>query len=58
MRLVMLDGFVLAAAGTLIGVLFAPGIEKVLGALLVGVSGTSPLLLLSASSQSPTLGTN
>ena len=45
MRLVMLDGLVLAATGTVIGVFFAIGIGKVLAALLVGVSGTSPVLL-------------
>jgi ABC-type antimicrobial peptide transport system permease subunit len=45
MRLVILDGLVLAATGTVIGVFFALGIGKVLAALLVGVSGTSPLLL-------------
>lgn len=44
-RLVMLDGASLAVAGMLIGVLFAIAIGKVLGALLVGVSGTSPALL-------------
>jgi predicted permease len=45
MRLVMLDGVSLALAGLVFGVLLALAIGKVLGALLVGVSGTSPLLL-------------
>jgi predicted permease len=45
MRLVMFDGVSLALAGMLIGVLLAIAIGKVLGALLVGVSGASPALL-------------
>ena len=45
LRLVMLDGLVLAAAGTVIGGLLALGIGRVLAALLVGVTGTSPALL-------------
>jgi predicted permease len=44
-RLVMLDGASLALAGMIIGVIFALAIGKVLGALLVGVSGASPALL-------------
>ncbi|HEU6450352.1 MAG TPA: ABC transporter permease [Gemmatimonadaceae bacterium] len=44
-RLVMLDGISLAVAGMLIGVILAFAIGKVLGALLVGVSGASPALL-------------
>ncbi|HET7622666.1 MAG TPA: FtsX-like permease family protein [Gemmatimonadaceae bacterium] len=43
--LVMLDGLSLAVAGMLIGVIFAIAIGKVLGALLVGVNGASPVLL-------------
>ena len=45
LRLVMLDGLVLAAVGTVIGVILALGVGKVLAALLVGVTGTSPMLL-------------
>ncbi len=45
MRLVMLDGVSLALAGMAVGVLLALAIGKVLGALLVGVSGASPVLL-------------
>lgn len=45
MRLVMLDGVSLALAGMIIGTLLALTIGKVLGALLVGVRGTSPVLL-------------
>ena len=45
LRLVMLDGLLLAAVGTAIGVLLALGIGRILAALLVGVTGTSPVLL-------------
>lgn len=45
MRMVMLDGLRLSAAGVIIGIALALGVGRVLAALLVGVSGTSPGLL-------------
>jgi len=45
LRMVMLDGLRLSGMGVVIGVLLALGLGRVLAALLVGVTGTSPTLL-------------
>jgi predicted permease len=45
LRMVMLDGLRLTTAGVIIGIALALGIGRVLAALLVGVSGTSPVVL-------------
>jgi ABC-type antimicrobial peptide transport system permease subunit len=43
--LVMLEGLRLSAAGIVIGIVLALGMGRLLGALLVGVTGTSPVVL-------------
>jgi len=45
LRLVMREGLWLTVAGIAIGVLLALGIGRVLASLLVGVTGTDPVLL-------------
>ncbi|HEX6965563.1 MAG TPA: ABC transporter permease [Gemmatimonadaceae bacterium] len=45
LRMVLLDGLRLTTAGVIIGIVLAVWIGRVLAALLVGVSGTSPVLL-------------
>ena len=45
LRLVMREGLWLTVAGIAIGILLAMGIGRILAALLVGVSGTDPVLL-------------
>lgn len=45
LRLVLVDGLMLALVGMIIGIVLALGIGRILAALLVGVTGTSPILL-------------